>query len=77
MNKEKIVSEILGMRDLYYSNIIDFQEFENFIKVINKKFKLRFEKVITPNSYEPFTNIKWQGYKSKECIYSVYVCENI
>lgn len=77
MNKEKIITEILGMRDLYYSNIIGYKDFENFVNMINKKFKLHFEKVINPNSYEPLTNIKWQAYKGKECIYSVYVCENI
>lgn len=75
MNKEKIINEIMGMRDLYYSNIIGYNDFESYIKEVNTKFKLRFEKVIDTNSYEPFTNIKWRGYKGKECIYSVYVCE--
>lgn len=77
MNTEKITSEILGMRDLYYANIINYIEFEDFVKSINKKFKLRFEKVIDKNSYEPFTSIKWKGYKGKNCIYSIYVYENI
>lgn len=74
---EKICEDIIGMRDLYYANIISFDYFENFVNDINKKYKLKFKKVIVQDSEEPFTNIKWQGLNDKECLYSLYVVENL
>lgn len=80
INNEKIISDILGMRDLYYNNIISFEDFKNYINGINIKNNLRLEKIYVLDSYEPFTNLKYKGYlkgRKKELIYSIYVNENI
>lgn len=70
---DTIMKDILGMRELYYSNIISFDEFQKFVGEINKKYKLRFECVYIEKSNEPFTNIQWRGYLKTQCVYSFYI----
>lgn len=67
--------DILGMRDLYYSNIISFKEFKKYIKDINKENGIKMYKMYHPNSREPFTNITWDGYFGKDVIYSFYITD--
>lgn len=40
---EEIASSIIQMRDLLYANIINYQEYQNFVKNIFKRNKLKYK----------------------------------
>ena len=65
---QKINASVLDSRQLFYSNIYDWDNVVNNAKQLCKQYKLRFEMTIEESNTSIY---KLKGYKNKENIFCI------